>query len=286
MKFTNKQNLPEPIARAVTRFEQRYSKGGARFSVTELLKPPRARVLIEENQDRIEEDVADRIWALMGQIGHAILADDGEGTHRRFFGRVAGQTVSGEADLILSTFGHYSELVDYKFCSVWTSRQGAKPEWTQQCNMLRYLAHGDATCPAQILKAKIVAIYRDWSKPKASREQDYPQSQVEVFPIELWPSEQTHDFIVERIGLHLAAEQELPLCTDEERWKDPPKWALMKRGSKRAIKLFEEERQAEAAAGHGYYVEERRGEPKRCLHYCLAAPFCSQFREEMMDQPI
>jgi hypothetical protein len=287
--FTNRENLPEPIVRAVT--NDPYTKGKSDFSVTELLQPPRARALINKHRDEIVEDVADRLFALMGQIGHAILERAGGESlvERRFFAKVATFTISGQADLVITPEG--SELIDYKFCSVWTMLNGVKPEWTQQVNILRYLAANDIgdvgkePIYCDINKANIVAIFRDWSKPKAGREKDYPQSQVKVFPVELWPLEKTEEFICNRIAAHITAEKILPLCTDEERWRTQEKWAVMKEGRKSAVKLYDHKEHAiiSTRGESKLYIQHRPGESKRCEFYCNAAPFCTQFQSEKID---
>ncbi len=287
MTLTNKLNLPEPIVKAVS--NDPYDKGKSDYTATGLLSPPRAKALIKANWNKIEEDVSDRIWPLMGQIGHLILerAGDPNIIERRFFAKVATFTVSAQADLIVT--GDTATLTDYKFCSVWTVKDGVKTEWTQQANIIRYLASEDDN-PVTINKANIIAIFRDWSKPKAQREKDYPQSQVRVLPVELWSLEKTAEFIRNRIAAHKTAESWLPLCTDDERWRSPEKFALMKKGNKRAIKLYDTEAQADASLPTGitknnYFVEHRAGESKRCENYCAAAPFCEQFQAEKQQNP-
>ncbi len=279
MILTNKLTLPSPIVKAV--MNDPYDNRKSDFTPSILLNPPRATALIKAHRDEITEDVSDKLWALMGQIGHTILerAGDKNIIERRFFAKVASFTVSGQADLILSPDN--VELCDYKFCSVWTAKDGVKTEWTQQVNILKYLASEDDN-PVTINKANIIAIFRDWSKPKARRENDYPQAQVQVMPVELWPLEKTEAFICERIAAHLSAEKSLPLCTDEERWRTKEQWAVKKRGAKRATKLFDTEKQAVAACGTlGYEIEHRPGESKRCADYCKAFPFCTQAQQEL-----
>ncbi len=278
MTLTNRLNLPDAIAKAVA--NDPYSSGKSDFTATTLNNPPRQRALIKAHQDEITEDVSDRIFALCGQIGHTILerAGDPNIVERRFFAKVATFTVSAQADLIIT--GDTAELIDYKFCSIWTVREGVKSDWTQQANIIRYLASEDEN-PVTINKANIIAIFRDWSKPKARREKDYPQSQVQVMPVELWPLEKTEAFICERIAAHLSAEKSLPLCTDEERWHTPDKWAVLKKGNKRAHRLLDNEQQAHAmAAQEKMVVEFRHGESKRCDDYCKAFPFCTQAQQE------
>lgn len=280
MTLTNKLNLPSPIVKAVT--NDPYDNRKSDFTPSILLNPPRATALIKAHRDEITEDVSDKLWSLMGQIGHTILerAGDENIIERRFFAKVASFTVSGQADLIVDKELSEAELIDYKFCSVWTAKEGVKTEWTQQCNILRYLAYADEDSIA-IVKANIIAIFRDWSKPKARREKDYPQTQVQVMPVELWPLAKTEAFICERIAAHIMAEKILPLCTDEERWRTHNKFAVIKKGNKRAHRLLDNEQQAHAmAAQEGMVVEFRPGESKRCEDYCKAFQFCTQAQQE------
>jgi hypothetical protein len=275
MTLTNKLSLPEPILRAVERDD--YDRGKSDFTVTELLQPPRQRALVRQHKDEITEDVSDRLWALFGQIGHTILERAGMENlvERRFYATVSGKMIGGKADLILKP-DQKAKLIDYKFCSHYTVKDGIKPEWTAQINMLRFLAWIDSRI--DIDEAEIVAIY--WPE---SVKHGNVKDPATVFPVELWDwATTTLDFISERIALHLAAEQELPLCSDEERWlkDDSGKFALMKLGRKTALKLHDTMASAQEHYGNvgaGHYIEERPKVYNRCERYCAAAPFCTQF---------
>ncbi len=114
---------------------------------------------------------------------------------------------------------------------------------------------------------------------------DYPESQVQVLNVPVWPDETVENYLDERLQAHLDAENELPLCTDEERWAKPERWALMKKGLKRALKLYPSEDDATAAVTDPkQFVEHRPGENTRCLYYCPVAPYCSQFRRYMEEK--
>ncbi len=273
MTITNRLNLPEPILRAVERDD--YDRGKSDFTVTELLNPPRQRALIRQNADMITEDVSDRLYALFGQIGHTILERAGMENlvERRFYAKVSGKMVGGKSDLILKP-NQKAKLIDYKFCSHYTTKDGIKPEWTAQINMLRFLAMENANI--DIDEAEIVAIY--W--PESVKRGDVKEP-AQVFPVAIWTDSMTKDYIEERIALHIAAETKLPLCSDEERWATKPQWALMKLGRKSALKLHDSVADAQAHyanAGAGHYIEERPQTFKRCEKYCAAAPFCIQFQ--------
>jgi hypothetical protein len=98
MKLTNKLNLPKSIENAVR--NDPYTRGNAHISVTTLIGPARIRQLMIKHADEIEEDVSDRIWALLGQVTHGILerADDDSFTEERLFIQRHGWRISGSFD--------------------------------------------------------------------------------------------------------------------------------------------------------------------------------------------
>lgn len=286
--FTNVLNLPEPIVRAVT--NDPYAPG-TDFTVTGLIKPPRVSALETLHKAEIVEDVSDRLWALIGQIGHTILERAGTSDlveRRLHISRQVGilgrdeapqfqsYSISGQMDLWKQT-----HLLDYKFTSIWTVKDGVKPEWEQQLNLYALICRENSIMVSQ---AEIVAIFRDWSVGEARREKDYPQRQIQTLGVKLWEPARQEAFLLERLNLHLNARKVLPECTEDERWARPEKWAVMKRGNQRATKLCDSQAEAlreVSERGPGFNVERRPGVQTRCLDYCSAAPFCRQF--EMLD---
>lgn len=272
MILTNRQNLPEPIVRAVSNDD--YDNGGADYSVTTLIKPPQIVALERKHANEITEDVSDRIWALMGQLGHSILeraADSGIVEHR-FFIRRQGKKVGGRLDLWRN-----ADLLDYKFTSAWAVKDGLKPEWEQQININALLCRENGI---EVQSGQIVAVLRDWSKLEAKRNQDYPKSQVIVIPVPMWTPEQCEQFVQDRLKLHIAAaDGNCVPCSDEERWAKPAVFAVMKAGRKTAVKLHEDHASAENhAISVGGYVETRPAVQTRCEFYCAAAKWCPQYR--------
>jgi hypothetical protein len=61
------------------------------------------------------------------------------------------------------------------------------------------------------------------------------------------------------------------MCTDEERWTTPQKFALMKNGAKRATKLFDIKPET---VEDGYFIEHRPAVYRRCEDYCSVSKFC------------
>lgn len=280
MKITNNSNLPESLVAAVT-FSER-DREGCDYTITELLEPSRIVALKRTYADKVTEDAADRLWALLGSAGHEVL--------KRAAKQLGGKTVEERAVIELEVNGKKFKiggqldyattekaLTDFKFTSVWSVKEGCKPEWIQQLNSYRYLC---SHYGVEIERMEIVAIFRDWSKREAARSSpdSYPQQQVEVFHIPVWTMEETEKFLKERIAMHEAARTKLPECTSEEIWEKPEKWAVKKPGNKRASRLYDTEAQAKyEAAAKGMEVEHRPGERVRCESYCPVASFCQIF---------
>lgn len=280
MTITNHSNLPQPLVDAIT--NDPYSSGDSDISVTRLIQPPRKVELERRHAAEITEDAADRIWALMGQLGHSILERAGKGgciVERRFFAEVSGWKVSGAVDLIpASQTEQIYSMVDYKFTSLWAVKEGMKPEWEQQLNLNRWLCH---TNGIEVNKLEIVAILRDWSKPEASRNPELPQAQVIVLPSRLWTMKEAEDFMDNRVKLHQRARLgngSLSDCLPEEMWERKKVWAVKKIGAKKASRLYDTEDEAKFALRAGQEIEHRPGERMRCQHYCSGAPWCDQFK--------
>lgn len=274
MRITNNGNLPDAIVRAVENdpYPQQYTGD---ISATRLIDSPRIRVLTRRHWDELEEDAVDRIWSLMGQVAHGILerAETVAITEERLFAEAEGWKVSGQFDrLALLPDG---TLQDYKVTSVWGVIHGCKPEWERQLNVLRWLALRNGY---EVDRLEIVAILRDWSRGRAMQGGNYPARQVAVVDVPVWPFQDAERYVAERVRLHQQAERgPLPECTPEERWERPTSYAVMRKGRKSAIRIYEDPGEAEdRAAAEGGYVEVRPGRCTRCEEYCAVAPFCDQ----------
>ena len=274
-RITNHSNLPQPLVDAVKNDSYDGPRDANSISVTTLLKPPRVTALEQRHKDDIEEDASDRIWSLMGQVVHGILerADSTGVAERRLTLEVEGWTVSGAMDRYMD-----GVLQDYKVVTAYKFKDGGVPlEYEQQLNIYAEIlrSHGQ---PVQ--RMEIVGILRDWSKLEARRDEDYPQSQVVVRRVPMWHPEDAKRFIRERVILHKQARATLPECSGEERWARPTKYAVMKEGGARAVKLYDSATDAEAHARTNpklLRVEYRPGESVRCSAYCAVSKFCEQY---------
>ena len=281
-KLTNKQRIPKALADAVRQSASEYNNFGSNLSASSVLKPVRIYWLEKRYADEIESDVADNIWSFLGTATHYAAEKAGEkdkGTiaEERYFKDIDGWKFSAQID-------NYEIkrkiLTDFKITSVYSLKGDVKDDWVVQLNSQKLLME-EAGHPVE--KLQICGIGRDWSKMGMLRDKDYPKHQVKLIKIPLWTNEKTQEFLEDRVELLKSYEStpddELPECTVEERWATPAKYAVKKKGAKRATKLHEcPKTAAKHATDIGGIVEERKGENKRCDMYCDVNRWCSTYK--------
>lgn len=231
------------------------------------------------------------LWQLLGSALH-VVAERGQAegyiTEERLFTEIGGVTISGAIDLQRETPDGLV-LADYKFTSAWAVRQ-EKPEWEEQLNMYAFLVRKVKGRPVAGLQ--IVALIRDWNRREAMLKTDYPQSPIHMVNIPIWEEGRVEEYINSRVEAHndgkaaIALDEDLPLCTEEDRWIRSTTYAVKKDGRKTAIKLFDVEEDAKARAiVEGGYVETRKGEAIRCTgNFCGVNQWCSQYQKELGNE--
>jgi len=286
MKITNKFGVPQPLVTLASK--DFYSKGASTFSVTELMAPPRIRLLREQHKDKIEVDVTDLVWSMLGSALHVVMErgqTENHVTEERLFTTIDGFTISGAIDLQHETDGGVI-ITDYKFTSAWAV-MNEKEEWVQQLNVYKWLV--ETVKRQKVAGLRICAFIRDYSRHD-SRE-GYPAAPIQMVDIPMWGSVQAETFIRERLEAHVEGlwhqqmgERPL-LCTPQERWMSETTYAVKREGRKTAIRVFKTiEEATELAQKEKGYVETRPGEPKRCTgNYCQVAQWCEQFQKEESD---
>lgn len=299
MKITNALNLPQPFVDAASRD---YAYKPKRYSATALLKGVRQCILERRHDDEIEQDVADMVWAIFGTAVHGILEQGEESQSQIKENKLVvdlpnGYQLSGIFDLYDDATG---TVTDYKTASVWKIKFGCwdnwKPKnndqfdaWRKQtliyCWMLRQIGF-DAH------RGEIVALLKDHSKTKAKINEHPPLPVWQIgwdftaddfAEIEAWIMAKFEE--IERC--EQLPDEELPLCSEEERWTRPGKFAVMKKGRKSAVRLYDDKNDAyQRAAGENrntsgepFYVEERKGSDPKCMDYCSACEFCTYWQQ-------
>lgn len=294
MEYTNRNNLPEPFVSFAN--ADPYTRGNADISVTQLIDSPRIRVMQQHHRGDITNDITDSIWALFGTAVHQVLEShaDAEGVivEERLFSEFNGWTVSGAVDYQKVERGAVS-IVDYKVTSAWSVIYG-KESWANQLNCYATLIEREKGLKVKSLQ--ICAILRDWNRRDAQFKKEYPSLPVVMVDIPVWDSIKRKEYIESRVAMHQEAQisydlqQQFPPCSDEDTWRRGDTWAVIPRGRKRALRVFDNESDAtQFSEQHerDCFVEYRQGEANRCDgNYCGVAPFCSQYKETLDETEI
>ncbi len=283
MKINNKLNLPQPFVDAVTK-EYEYKE--KQYSVTTILKDVREILLTRRHHNEIEQDVADMIWLILGTATHSILENsqeaDTEFKEEHFVEEVQnGYKLSGQADLYNA---EEKMVTDYKTCSVW---KVIYDDWEDYKKQLLMYAWAFKKMGFEVEKGQIVAIIKDHSKTKAKVDSSYPQYPVykKVFNFSEQEFKEIEEFIKDKFTqiekYEKTADDQLPLCTEESRWNDGDKYAVKKKGNKRALRVYDTLKEAEEhlKQDDSLELEIRKGEDKKCLEYCSCCEFCSYWKE-------
>jgi len=289
VKITNHLNLPQPFVSAV---ESEYVPTPQQYSVTTVLNPSRYVILSRRHNSEVEQDVADMIWLLFGTAFHSILENSRAEEEQlqeqylkqdlgMFDKELEGYKLSGKADLLDTKT---NTMIDYKTTSVYKVMFGDYEDWRKQLLMYAWLFRQQGY---KVNKGQIVALMKDHSKSKAKFDRTYPQYPVKVIDFEF----DDQDFvdiekeIIDKFKELKRCEQlkdnELPMCSMEERWNDGNKYAVKKKGNKRAERVFDTKEQAEEYMKDkkGYEIEERLGEDRRCMEYCSSCIYCPYWQE-------
>ncbi|MFC1567344.1 hypothetical protein ACFL3R_00720 [Thermodesulfobacteriota bacterium] len=290
MFITNESKLPDIIVRAVS--TDHYHPLGD-ISASSAANPIQQTRLRELHHNELVEDASSRIYSFLGTGVHAFLAniDSPNCIKERSYVHVVNDwLVSCTIDLY-----EHRKLYDFKVTSVYAAKK-VKPEHEIQMNIQRYLMFKRSRIPVERLH--IVCILRDWSKMQVMKRGawDYPKQQVVMQDVPVWSIDQVEEYLKERIVLrkysrtitnHEELYKRFP-CTPEETWEKKSVFAVMHRDRKSALRGGLHDSMEDAKhflknlkdKSDKHYIETRRGEMTRCLHYCDVRNFCEQFKKE------
>jgi hypothetical protein len=293
MKITNKFNVPETLVALASR--DYYSKGKSDYSVTEIISPPRIQRLRRKHHEEIEQDVSDMLWMLLGTALHVVAERsevEGHTNEERLSVGIDDIILSGAIDLQKNDKDG-TIITDYKFTSAW-ALMNDKPEWEQQQNIYKYLVERVKRTPVK--KLEICALIRDWSRREAMVKPSYPQAPIQILNIPIWTHDRVEAFIRERVEMHRDSkvkadwDEELPLCTEEDRWIRETKYAVKKEGRKTAVRVLDSEQEAKDLLAtmtdkDKGFIEIRKGEAVRCTgNFCGVSQWCTQYQSSLKEE--
>ena len=251
------------------------------ISATRLKDSPRVHRLTKKHYNDIKVDPVKRGYAKLGEAWHSYMESYAPADwicEQRFYGQVNGKIISGAIDAVEPTETGCN-IWDYKLMTAYKAQTELK-EFEAQLNIYAFLLRQHSMNPERLF---ISAVIRDWSDKKVSG--NYPDTMFPVFELPLWTEAQAENYIAERLSLHFA--EDLPLCTEEERWMSSPKFAVISQKTGKTLRLFDREQDA-----RGYQtqtpitIEKRPSEPIRCQRFCDVAEFCEQYQSELFTKEV
>ena len=280
MKVTNKFNLPAAFVNAVS--TTRHNAAGC-FSATTLNKGAKEIILTDRHFDEITVDAADSVWAVWGTAVHALLESQPDNNfHEEYFKvPVSNSYVTGQVDSYDMENG---VINDWKTASVWKVQFNDFTDWRRQGLTYAWLLQQSGL---EVKKCRFVALLKDHSKTKAKTDSSYPQSPVFIYEFDVTAAdlEETAARILAKVqeieSAYKLDDDAIEPCSAEERWADGEKWAVMKNGRKTAVKVFDNQLDADAMAGemgNAYYVEHRPAISRKCGDYCNCKDFCNFYK--------
>jgi hypothetical protein len=281
----NKFNLPEYVVNSVY---APFKPNPFRFGITALIEPPLIRSLKIQYWDKIEEDIADKLWMIHGNALDAMIKKSSQwGLCNIRLETVWTKDSEGRDITVVARPDYYNVLThvlaDLKDTSVWSIVNG-KPDWDAQLNGYDYLMN--LLVPAlHIGELQIHAFSKDWKKNEKLRTgRGYPEIPFSVIPIRRWTRDKQKQFIDWRLQDHLQNPRRE--CTAIEKWQSKNVWAVKKRGNKTAKggKLCASQTEADAfIAGRPdkkWDIEFRQGRCGRCTEYCAVNKYCPFYKEQ------
>lgn len=280
MQVTNKLHLPAAFVHAVS--TERHNAPGC-YSATTLNKGAKEIVLTDRHYDEIEIDAADNVWAVWGTAVHSIFENEKDDNfHEESFKVAVGNSyVTGKVDSYDMT---NAIIYDWKTASTWKIQFNDFTDWHAQGMTYAWLLTKSGL---EVKKCRFVALLKDHSKSKAKHDASYPQSPAYIYEFDVTPEElaKAEARIVAKVkeieNAYKLGDDDIEPCTADERWADGEKWAVMKNGRKTAIKLFDNEADAEAYAGelgNSHYVEHRPAVSRKCADYCTCCDYCNFYK--------
>lgn len=341
MKFTNLYGIKsQSVIDALTHNDYDLQDKPANvFSCTEICDAPKNKVLQRRHLHEVCIDVSDNIHSLDGSAIHYALemsnkkAGAARLSEERIFIDVTDNTAHTIVDsdkpvtgqpwyfkdhlYVSFKFDNYEEIdfsvEDYKRTSVWEAKAGLKDSRVQQLNINGY---GLKLLGFRVDKLRACLFLKDWSGAELKSQEssaaarglqtDYPVIPYKEFECEMWSDQEAYDFIFKRVSLHFEAaklsDDEIPVCTQDERWYRGESLAIMKAGNQKATKVVKvddyETRELAVASAEDllrvykaekpkdadkYSIEVRPGNDGRCngdKQYCAIHQWCNYWKEQ------
>jgi len=314
MKIVNDIGCPDHAFKAIFKHQGRMEPPKLDYiGVSAIMGAPLPRYLHARYWHQLEVKASETMNALQGQMGHLLFAcvETDTLTELHLEVEFEGTRILGIADYYDP---HLQTLGDAKFKQVNAVTAGnirGHEELEMQLNIYCWMARR--------MGYKVDHLQGDiyingWTVYKAYGESAYPKAPYLKLSIPIWEENFTANYVRERLRVHDtkaiqilrrfrpdmmpgikpheeylldAAMFEIPVCTDDERFMQPTKWAVMKDGQKKAVRVWDTHSDAEHFIHNQKPVDaakmsvtERKGGYMKCKFYCDVRGFCVHNRKD------
>jgi hypothetical protein len=254
------------------------------ISATRLKDSPRIGRLWSQHRDKITDKPLSRGFAKLGEAWHHHMemhAPDHWIVERRFYASVHGKMISGALDAVEPVGGDDCIVWDYKLMTAYKAQTDLK-EFERQLNIYAFLLRQNGLNPVSL---RISACIRDWADWRSRTDNSYPSTMFPVYELPLWSADEAEEYVRSRVKHH--TQEEMPLCSDEERWLSAPKYAVISEKTKKTLRLFDSHDEAlNYKTKSPVVIEKREAEPVRCQRFCDVAEFCDQYQAELIGKEL
>ncbi len=230
---------------------------------------------------RVEFDyeIGDVYKAFLGTAIHSYLEQllsDADGIDTEF--KISAQIEDIQLRGVVDAINHKEkQILDYKTTSVYKYIFADYTSFEKQLNLYRYMLYlTDSKYADYSLNA--ILFFTDYSAKEATRKEDYPQLPIVEIEVPTWDFNKTAQYIDGRIKLYKqinaldnTALGSLDICSPEEKMmrNGTGKYAVIKKGRKTAVRVFDNQQEAEYYAGKDpAYEVEYRAPKANCVDYC------------------
>lgn len=282
MRITNELKLPQVLVDLIVREQREYVDG--RYSVTELLNGTKEIILKRRHNDKLVTDVSEHIAKLFGTAFHHLFELNDKEQDK------IEQKIEYAVTKDFTLSGRYDRSDDYVIEDYKTTRvnkylnkdfsdyrrQGLMYAWIERKNG-RYID-----------KLRFYLFLKDYTAIRSKSDSNYPKAQIQVWEYQITTSDmqEIESYIMDKANDILEAnrlkDDEIPYCSEEQRWNSGTKYAVMKNGAKRATAVFNDLKEAQHATSNGYYIETRKGEDMKCDNYCEVKEYCNYWRKKQL----
>lgn len=278
-----------------------YSRLGSDLSVTEMLKP--LRIIHLENRYRpkiVKTDINQLLPAMIGNGLHEQLqrylklegkVNDTWKVERKLTSVINGVRLTGRFDLLYND----TDLYDIKVTSAYKAKKGDYSDWEKQLNIYDWMLSQDGISVATI---NVCMVVLDWKKAD-SYQAMYPNTRLSIIPLKKWSRKDQEmfisNFVNSMIGSKNLSDEELPFCSEQDRWADEAQYKLFRLPEhQKAVKVFPnmerakkylaacEKRANNKTDWDKAVIKQVVANPwRRCENYCDVSNWCNQYKNKL-----